>query len=123
MIRDPYGADLVAWGKALALTTTGRRSGRPAVAIIGYVEEADGTLLVAAGSPGANWAANLQFDPACRVRLGEATREATAVELDGADKARAVSGLILKYGTPAETLGAGPAFRLRPLGASFRPRP
>jgi hypothetical protein len=37
-------------------------------------------------------------------------------ELDGADRARAITELILKYGTPAESLGAGPAFRLRPAG-------
>jgi hypothetical protein len=32
--------------------------------------------------------------------------------LSDADAARAVAALILRYGTPAERLGRGPAFRL-----------
>ena len=113
MIRDPYGADLVAWGKAIALTTRGRVTGRAVVAVVGFVEEPDGSLLVAAGGPSANWASNLLADPACEVRLGEAVSRRVAEELAGADRSRAVVELILRYGTPAETLGAGPAFRLR----------
>jgi hypothetical protein len=47
------------------------------------------------------------------VTIGERTRAATAEPLDGPERARAVRELILRYGTPAERLGAGPAFRLR----------
>ena len=114
MIRDPYGADLVAWGKAIALTTRGRVTGRAVVAVVGFLEEPDGSLLVAAGSPSANWSANLLADPTCEVRLGEVVTRRVADELAGADRSRTVVELILKYGTPAESLGAGPAFRLRP---------
>jgi len=35
--------------------------------------------------------------------------------LDAADHAKAIRGLILRYGTPAERLGRGPSFRLRPI--------
>jgi hypothetical protein len=35
-----------------------------------------------------------------------------AVALSGADHSDAIVALILRYGTPAERLGAGPAFRL-----------
>jgi hypothetical protein len=37
-----------------------------------------------------------------------------AEELDAPEAARVVIALILRYGTPAEGLGRGPAFRLRP---------
>jgi deazaflavin-dependent oxidoreductase (nitroreductase family) len=112
--RDPYGEQLVGWEKAVAIETRGRVSGQAIVADVGFVDEPDGSLLVAAGDPGAHWAANLRAEPRCVARIGE--REATYVaeELDGAAKARAITELILKYGTPAERLGAGPAFRLRP---------
>jgi deazaflavin-dependent oxidoreductase (nitroreductase family) len=116
VIRDPYGADLVAWGKALELTTRGRVSGHPAVAVIGFAEDPDGSLLVAAGDPEANWAANLRAEPSCSVRIGDVTLSCVAHELDGPTRSRAVVSLILKYGTPAESLGAGPAFRLQPAG-------
>jgi hypothetical protein len=68
---------------------------------------------VAAGSPGAGWSRNLLADPACRVTIAEATFDAVARELEGAEHAAAVRDLILKYGQPAERLGAGPAFELR----------
>src|SRR5262245_60590785 len=92
----------------------GERSfaGRPVDVAVGYVEADDG-LLVAAGSPDAAWARNLEADPRCRVTLGGETWEATAELLAGTEAQRAVRELILRYGTPAEGLGRGPAFRLR----------
>jgi hypothetical protein len=83
---------------------------------LGYVEDPDGTILVAAGTPDADWVRNLEADPRCGVVLGEeAWPPAVAELLEGADAQRAVRELILKYGTPAERLGRGPAFRLRPV--------
>lgn len=81
---------------------------------MGYVEEPDGSLLVAAGSPDAAWARNLEADPRCRVTFGERTLDMVADMLDSAEAGRVVIALILRYGTPAEGLGRGPAFRLRP---------
>jgi len=69
-------------------------------------------VLIAAGAPDADWARNLEADPRCRVSLGEASWEARAEPLDGPEAGRAVARLILRYGTPAERLGRGPAFRL-----------
>ena len=80
-----------------------------------FVVEPDGSLLVAAGSPSAHWAANLLADPACHGTIGAVRRAYRAEEIEGPDRARAIAELILKYGTPAEGLGVGPAFRLRPL--------
>ena len=114
MSRDPYLEQLVGWEKAVAIETRGRKSGRPAVAAVGFVEEPDGSLLVAAGDPGAKWAANLRAEPRCVATVGTRRTACIAEEMDGAARARAITGLILKYGTPAERRGAGPAFHLQP---------
>ena len=114
MPTDPYGEQLVGWEKAVAIETRGRVSGRTVVAAVGFVDEPDGSLLVAAGDPAAHWAANLRAEPRCIARIGALEGTYFAEELDGAAKAQAIAELILKYGTPAERLGAGPAFRLRP---------
>lgn len=107
---------LAATGRVAVLETRGRVTLRPIRTAIGFVREPDGSLLVAAGDPGADWAKNLHALPACAVRIGDDGWFARAEPLDGDDRARAIAGLIVKYGTPAERLGAGPAFRLRPAG-------
>lgn len=112
---DELGEQLVGWGKVLRLETRGRVSGRPIEVAVGYVEEPDGSFLVAAGSAETAWARNLEADPICRVAVGEELRPALAEALAVPDANRAVRELILKYGTPAERLGRGPAFRLRPV--------
>jgi hypothetical protein len=61
------------------------------------------------------WADNLLADPTVEVEVGERRFMANAEPLEGPDHARVVRGLILRYGTPAERLGRGPTFRLRPL--------
>jgi deazaflavin-dependent oxidoreductase (nitroreductase family) len=107
--------DLVAWGRVCRIRTRGRVTGRPTFVTVGFVERAAGVLAVAAGSPGAHWALNLLADPACTVTVGERTWAAVARELEGAEHAAAIRELILRYGTPAESLGAGPAFELTPV--------
>ena len=104
--------DLVAWGRVVRIETTGRVTGRPAQATVGFVEREDGALLVAAGSPNADWALNLIAAPACRVTVGDASWSCVAAPLEGADHATAVRELILRYGTPSEGLGSGPSFAL-----------
>ena len=106
--------DLVAWGRVLRIQTRGRVTGRPASAVVGYAERPGGRYVVAAGSPDASWGRNLLADPSCTVTLGEASWPAVARELEGAEHAAAVRDLILKYGTPSESLGDGPAFELVP---------
>lgn len=104
--------DLTRWGKVARIETVGRTSGRVASTAVGFVEDDDGSLLVAAGSDEADWALNLRSDPVCRVTIGERVAQCLASEVEGADRARALAGLVLKYGTPAERLGHGPVFRL-----------
>ncbi|MBI2777572.1 MAG: nitroreductase family deazaflavin-dependent oxidoreductase [Chloroflexi bacterium] len=117
---DEVGEQLAGWGTVVRIESRGRRSGRPAAVAVGFIEEPDGSLVVAAGDPNAAWARNLDADPACRVTLGERTWDAVAEPLDAAATARAVTQLILRYGTPAERLGRGPGYRLRP-GHRLRP--
>ena len=107
------GEQLAGWGKAALIETRGRASGRPVRAYVGFIETADGAIVVAAG-PGANWAANLLADPACTVTVNARTFRGLAEPLAGADYAAAIRDLILRYGTSAERLGSGPAFRIRP---------
>jgi deazaflavin-dependent oxidoreductase (nitroreductase family) len=107
------GRQLAEWGKVVLIETRGRVTGQPARAAVGYLEEEDGSYLVAAGDPNAAWARNLEADPLCVVTIGERTRTFRAEPLEGADLHAAIAGLILRYGTPAEGLGRGPAFRLR----------
>ena len=103
-------------GKVAIIETRGRRTGRGIRVAVGFIEEADGSLLVAAGDPDADWARNLEADPACRLTVGDRSWDAVAEPLDRDQAARTVTQLILRYGTPAERLGRGPAFRLRPAG-------
>jgi deazaflavin-dependent oxidoreductase (nitroreductase family) len=107
------GEQLAGWGKAALIETRGRLSGRPARAHVGFVEEPDGSIIIAAGL-GAQWAANLLADPACAVMIAERSFRGIAEPLVDAEFAAAIRELILRYGTPAEGLGSGPAFRIRP---------
>jgi deazaflavin-dependent oxidoreductase (nitroreductase family) len=102
-------------GRVVLLEARGRRTGATVRVAIGFLEESDGSLLVAAGEPDADWARNLEVDPRCRLKVGERSWNAVADRLDAAGAASTVRDLILRYGTPAERLGRGPAFRLRPV--------
>jgi deazaflavin-dependent oxidoreductase (nitroreductase family) len=105
--------DLVAWGRFVRLETRGRSTGLPARATVGFSERADGSLVVAAGSPRAHWALNLLANPQCTATIADITRRAAARPLAGAEHAAVIRELILKYGQPAESLGSGPSFELR----------
>jgi hypothetical protein len=94
--------------------TRGRVTGRDVTVAAGFIEEPDGSYLVAAGEPDADWALNLEADPHCHVDTGGREWAAIAEALDAEPAGHAVTKLILKYGTPAERLGRGAAFRLRP---------
>lgn len=102
-------------GKVVWLTTRGRRTGRPRSVAIGFADEPDGSVLVAANDDSTFWARNLIEEPSCRVDIGGRHFRAMAEPLEGPDHNRAIAALILRYGTPAEKLGHGPSFRLRPV--------
>ena len=93
----------------------GSATGRPRVVTVGFVDDGDGSLLVAGGAD-ARWAASLAADGDVIVTIGERRFPARATVLDEDDRARgrAIRELILRYGTPSERLGRGPVFRLTP---------
>jgi len=113
-MTDEIGAQLVGWGRVVEIEAHGRTSGNPVRVAVGFVEEPDGSLLVAAGSPDADWARNLEADPRARLTLADRSWDSLAESVEGPEAAAAVGALILRYGTPAEGLGRGPVFRLRP---------
>ena len=108
---------LAIWGKVALIETRGRNSGRTARAAVGFLDGPDGSILVAAGDPDAAWARNLEADPLCVVTVGQRSATFLAEALEDAERNAAIAGLILRYGTPAEGLGRGPVFRLRPADA------
>jgi deazaflavin-dependent oxidoreductase (nitroreductase family) len=116
-------AELVASGRFVRIETRGAISGLARTVTVGFADDelpgtaTPGALLVAAGSSNTAWAMNLLSDPACRVHVGERSFDAVAEPLEPAEHALAIRALILRYGTPAEGLGHGPSFRLRPVGA------
>jgi deazaflavin-dependent oxidoreductase (nitroreductase family) len=110
--------DLVASGRFVRIDARGWQTGQARSVTIGFVddpESSDGALLVAAGAANAAWASNLLAEPACHVTVGDRSFDAVAEPLEPAEHARAVRELILRYGTPAEGLGHGTSFRLRPV--------
>ena len=109
---------MVAWGHAARIETRGRRSGLARQAVVGFVDDEDGSVLVAAGDASTAWALNLLSEPACRVTIADRSFDAVAEPLEGAAHAAAIRELILRGGTPAEGLGHGPSFRLRPTPGS-----
>jgi deazaflavin-dependent oxidoreductase (nitroreductase family) len=100
----------VAW-----ITTIGRSTGLDRSVAVGFVDEPDGSILVAANSPDQAWARNLEADPRVIVEIGERRFTARAEPLERDDHIRTIRELILRYGTPSEGLGSGPSFRLRPV--------
>ncbi len=81
---------------------------------VGFIHAGEDGILVAARH-GASWAENLLDEPRCRVTIGDESWDAHAEPLVGPDFVRVIRESILRYGTPAEALGNGPAFRLRPI--------
>jgi deazaflavin-dependent oxidoreductase (nitroreductase family) len=108
------GEELAEWGTVLLLETRGRSTGAPLTVAVGYIEQPDGSLLVAANDENSHWARNLIVAPACRVTREGRVASYVAERLEGKPRNDAVVALILRYGTPAERLGAGPVFCLVP---------
>lgn len=111
---DPVAAAMAETGDVMVIEVPGRRTGRSLQTAIGYVAEPGGSLLVAASTEHTQWARNLEVAGWCRVTIGSERATYDALRLPDDERGRVVVALILRYGTPAERLGAGPAFRLVP---------
>lgn len=118
--------DLVASGRFARIRALGGRTGLTRSVTVGFVEDDEGppgSILVSAGAPETAWAQNLLTNPACWVEVGERSFEAVAEPLTPPEHARTVRGLIVRYGTPAEGMGRGESFRLRPVAQTRRGTP
>jgi deazaflavin-dependent oxidoreductase (nitroreductase family) len=117
-VASPMDDDLVRTGRYARIETRGRRSGHRRSVTLGFIDDVgDGPgVIVASTGDSADWVQNLLADPRCRVTIADRSFDATAEPLDPTDHSRAVRDLILRYGTPSESLGHGPSFRLRPVG-------
>ncbi|HKD97188.1 MAG TPA: nitroreductase family deazaflavin-dependent oxidoreductase [Micromonosporaceae bacterium] len=84
----------------LLLTTTGRRSGERRTSPMMYIRDGD-RLLVVASNAGADrdpmWYLNLVSDPRVHVEIGTESYEATAVPLEGDDRAEAFARIVAGY--------------------------
>jgi hypothetical protein len=114
--RDAMEAELVESGRFVRIATR-RSSGTRRTVTVGFVPESDGAILVAAGSPDAAWAADLLAEARAEVTVGDRSWPVEAEPLERVEAGRTVREMILRYGTPAESLGSGRAFRLRPADA------
>ena len=75
----------------LALTTTGRRSGRPHTVMLDVIgRDAAGAVYVQPAEPRAAWVLNARANAAVTVEVDGRTYVATAVEVTGAEGAAAV---------------------------------
>lgn len=106
--------DLTAWGKTIVLETIGRTSGRPRRVTLGFLAEESGAILVAASEDTSGWALNLMAEPSCYVERDGSRVPSRATMLSPDEGHSVIARLILKYGTPSEKLGRGPAFRVAP---------
>lgn len=111
---DPVAAAMAQTGDVAVIEVPGRRTGRIHRTGVGYVRERDGSLLVAASADHTDWARNIEAAGRCRVHIGAGSAEYDVRRLPDDERGPVVVALILRYGTPAERLGAGPAFRLVP---------
>lgn len=109
-------ADLTAWGKTIVLETIGRTSGLPRRVTLGFIAEDSGAILIAASEDTSRWAGNLMAEPRCHVERDGSRALSNAALLSSEEGQSVVAQLILKYGTPSERLGRGPAFRVSPIG-------
>jgi deazaflavin-dependent oxidoreductase (nitroreductase family) len=106
--------DLTAWGKTIVLESVGRASGRPRRVTLGFIAEDSGAILIAASEDTSRWARNLLAEPRCHVERDGSRVPSYAARLSSEESHAVVARLILKYGTPSERLGGGPAFRVSP---------
>lgn len=79
-----------AWG-ALRLTTTGRRTGRPRVVVLGYFEDGDNLVTMAMngwGAPEPAWWLNLQDQPDAIVQTRDGVWPVRARRAQGVERER-----------------------------------
>lgn len=112
-----FGERMASSGRMAMIETVGRTSGNRYRTPVGYVRHDDGSVWLGAGRAEAQWPKNLLATPRCRVRIGGSELDYEAIALAGEERARAVAAIQAKYGAPAQRVGTGPVFVLRPASA------
>ncbi len=93
------------------LTTTGRRTGTPRTAIVGFVRVGDTGILVAAQGTASAWVDNLRANPDCLFEVRSRPAPFKAHELGGAERETAIRRIRRRYFGDSRYC-AGAAFRL-----------
>jgi hypothetical protein len=108
------GALLMRSGRAGRLTTVGRTSGQRRTVQCGYLQRADGTLLVGSAQ-GRHWPRNLAEAGWCTFEAREIPpRRYSATELDGQARTSAIEEFREARGDRAARMFSGQVFLLEP---------
>jgi deazaflavin-dependent oxidoreductase (nitroreductase family) len=108
------GALLWRAGLAGRLTVPGRRSGVPRTVQCGFLERADGSVIVGSVS-GRQWPANLAAAGRCTFQpRGRTARSYTARELEGDERAAATAEFLERRGERAARMFSDRVFLLTP---------
>jgi len=113
------------WG-TLRLTTTGRRTGRTRVAILGYLEDGPNLFTPAMNGwadPEPAWWLNLQANPAAIVVLPGGSRRAVAARAAGPDERRRLWRRLVDLGSSAYTDAWAAARARETVIVVLEPRP
>lgn len=113
------GRLMVRSGKIGILVTTGRKSGLPRSAPLGFLRREDGSIVIAAGGVHRGWTANLQATPFATFRIKDVSRQYRARLLAEAERDAALAGFVAAQGRFGRA-NWGDVFLLEPLAAGSR---
>jgi deazaflavin-dependent oxidoreductase (nitroreductase family) len=109
------GALMARTGRVGMLGTVGAKTGLRRRTPVGYVQRADGSLLIGAGSlERRGWTANLRANPAATFSTRGTERRYRARLLAGAERDTALADLKIAIGARAERAHWGDVFVLSP---------
>jgi len=108
------GRMLARTGRVGRLGTTGRRSGQPRTAYVGFAERSDGSVVIGAGGAGRGWAANLTGNPSCSFAIRGDERRYRATLLEGAAREAGITDLKAGLGSRGGVVTYTDVFRLTP---------
>jgi deazaflavin-dependent oxidoreductase (nitroreductase family) len=109
------GAFMARTGRVGILETTGAKTGLRRRAPVGYIQRADGSLLIGSGSrENRGWTLNLRANPVARFSARGKTRTYRARLVADTERAAALADLKISMGSFAERADWGDLFVLSP---------
>jgi deazaflavin-dependent oxidoreductase (nitroreductase family) len=104
-------------GRIGILGTTGAKTGQARKAPLGFVERADGSILIGSGSPvNRGWSVNLKANPTCTYAIKGAERRYRARLVGAEEREATLAELKTRMGGFAERAQWGDLFVLEPEG-------